>query len=53
MKKLSKAIAQRAIERDIKPIDDNVVGVPFKRDFKNFHKDYTSDGCNSFSQGCY
>ena len=42
--KLTKAIAQRAKERDLQPIDDNVIGVPIKRDFKKYHDDYTDNG---------
>ena len=42
--RLAKAISIRAKARDVQPIDDNVVGVPFKRDFKKFHDDFTSDG---------
>ncbi|MBT7752949.1 MAG: molybdopterin-dependent oxidoreductase [Gammaproteobacteria bacterium] len=42
--KLTKAIAQRAKERNLQPIDDNVIGVPIKRDFKKYHDDYTDNG---------
>ncbi len=41
--RLAKAITQRAKERDIQPINDNVIGVPFKRDYKKFYEDYTSN----------
>ena len=45
--KLTKAITQRAKERDLQPIDDNVIGVPIKRDFKKYHDDYTDNGTNT------
>ena len=43
-KRLAEAISQRAKERDVQPIDDNVIGVPITRDYKNFLDDYTSKG---------
>ena len=42
--RLTEAISIRAKERGISPIPDNVVGVPFERDFTKYHDEFTDEG---------
>ena len=42
--RLSKAISERADVRGIVPIDDNFMGMPVKRDFRQFHSLFTMNG---------
>jgi nitrate reductase alpha subunit len=43
-RRLAEAISKRAAARDIQPIDDNAMGVPVQRDFKQFYRLFTKDG---------
>jgi DMSO reductase family type II enzyme molybdopterin subunit len=42
--RLSRAISERAEERDIAPVEDNFFGMPVTRDFRQFHAQFTKDG---------
>jgi DMSO reductase family type II enzyme molybdopterin subunit len=42
--RLSKAISERAEARGIVPVDDNFMGMPVKRDFRQFHSLFTLNG---------
>ena len=43
-KRLAEAISIRAKERNVSPIPDNVVGVPFARDMTKYHDEFTDEG---------
>ncbi len=43
-KRLAKAISERAQARGVEPIQDNYLGMPVERDFKQFHRLFTKDG---------
>jgi len=42
--RLAKAISDRAQARGVKPIEDNVMGMPVQRDFTQFHRLFTKNG---------
>ncbi|HJP38689.1 MAG: molybdopterin-dependent oxidoreductase [Gammaproteobacteria bacterium] len=43
-KRLAKAISEQARKRGVKPIEDNVMGMPVQRDFTQFHNLFTKNG---------
>jgi len=43
-RRLAKAISERAVARDMTPIEDNYFGMPVKRDFRQFYEMFTKGG---------
>ncbi len=42
--RFAKAISERAQVRNVRPIEDNYMGMPVQRDFTQFHRLFTKDG---------